>query len=314
MILLLGATGYVAGAFKRYLDAKGMPFKGISRNDLDYSNQKLLVDRLKADKPDFVVNCAGYTGKPNVDAAESDKANCIQGNAVLPGVVADACREVGIPWGHVSSGCIFSGNGPDGLGFHEDDAPNFCFRTNHCSFYSGTKALGEEALGYREGLCDTGRKLWQSDEEDGYIWRLRIPFNNEASPRNYLQKLISYSTLLEARNSLSQLEEFAAACMYCFEQKLPYGIYNLTNPGSVTTREVTELMLAEGERRKSAGIENPFPEKFDFFDNEDDFMHKAAKTPRSNCVMNTTKAEKAGIPMTPVRDAITQALKSWKCP
>ncbi len=36
--------------------------------------------------------------------------------------------------------------GPDGGGFREDDAPNFSFRTNHCSFYSGTKALGEEVL------------------------------------------------------------------------------------------------------------------------------------------------------------------------
>jgi len=43
-------------------------------------------------------------------------------------------------------GCIFTGAHPDGSGFSEEDAPNFDFRHNNCSFYSGSKALGEEIL------------------------------------------------------------------------------------------------------------------------------------------------------------------------
>jgi hypothetical protein len=47
-------------------------------------------------------------------------------------------------------------------GFTETDTPNFSFRDQPCSFYSGTKALGEEAMA----------GIGQS-----YIWRLRIPFD-----------------------------------------------------------------------------------------------------------------------------------------
>src|SRR5690606_40565623 len=126
---------------------------------------------------------------------------CHVGNAVLPGRTAVACAAAGVPGGHVSSGCIFSGSRPDGSGFREDDAPNFSFRSPPCSFYSGSKALGEEVL---------------QGEGNLYIWRLRIPFNEVDNPRNYLTKLQRYSTLLEATNSISQLDEFCAATFACW--------------------------------------------------------------------------------------------------
>ena len=65
---------------------------------------------LRRDKPEFLINAAGYTGKPNVDACELHKTECLFGNAVFPGLVAQACNEAGVPWGHVSSGCIYTGS------------------------------------------------------------------------------------------------------------------------------------------------------------------------------------------------------------
>jgi len=49
-----------------------------------------------------------------------------------------------------------------------------------------------------------------------------------------------------------------------------------------------------------------------FFPSEAEFMKVAAKTPRSNCVMNATKLASVGIPMTPVREAIARDLRNWK--
>ena len=134
-----------------------------------------------------------FTGKPNVDACESAKYESLQGNAVLPGIIREVCEDLKIPWGHISSGCIYSGRRADGEGWSEEDEPNFSFRSPPCSFYSGTKALGEEVL---EGA------------ENCFVWRLRIPFNHEPSPRNYLQKLLNYENLLEAENSVSHLKNF----------------------------------------------------------------------------------------------------------
>ena len=68
-----------------------------------------LLDFLHANKPAFLINAAGYTGKPNVDACEIARADTLQATRSCPQTIAHACAAAGIPWGHVSSGCIYSG-------------------------------------------------------------------------------------------------------------------------------------------------------------------------------------------------------------
>ena len=286
MIILLGATGYVGCQFEQLLTQRGLAFRSVSRKDIDYTDREELLQLLRQSKPDFLINAAGYTGKPNVDACEIHKTDCLLGNAVLPGIIREACEAEKVPWGHVSSGCIYTGSRPDGSGFREIDPPNFCFRTNNCSFYSGTKALGEELL---------------DGAENCYVWRLRIPFNHQDSSRNYLSKLMRYQTLLDATNSISHLEDFTSACLDCWTKRVEPGIYNVTNPGDVTTREVVGLI------KKHLEVER----EFEFFNDEGDFMKKAAKTPRSNCTMNVTKLLGSGVTMRPVEEALVASLKNW---
>lgn len=282
MIVILGKSGYLAKKFLNF--SYDHSVMGVGRGDFNYFCKTALHDFLRNNETQFLVNCAGYTGKPNVDACELAKYDCLQGNAVLPGIIREVCEDLKISWGHVSSGCIYSGRRPDGGGWKEDDDPNFSFRSPPCSFYSGTKALGEEVL---------------DGAENCFVWRLRIPFNHEPSPRNYLQKLLNYDNLLEAENSVSHLEGFCQKCIECFTKDIEPGIYNMTNPGSINTSQVTEWMIEEGLTDK----------KFNFFKSEDEFMKKAAKTPRSNCVLDTTKAEKAGIGMRPVEQAMIDSIR-----
>lgn len=286
MFVLLGGSGYVGMAFQQQLTAAAIEYQVVARSSVDYSDRAVLRDFLRGVRPQFLINAAGFTGRPNVDACEFQKADCLDGNAVLPGVIRDVCEELAIPWGHVSSGCIYTGQKPDGGGFTEQDAPNFSFRQDNCSFYSGTKALGEEVL---------------VSAERCFVWRLRIPFNNVSSPRNYLTKMMSYDRLLQATNSLSHLNQFAEASIACFTKQVDFGIYNLTNPGSVTTREVVELIRKHGLSSK----------EFSFFESEDEFMQVAAKTPRSNCVLDSSKAINAGLPLTHVAEALEESLSNW---
>ena len=283
MILILGNSGYIGSKIFHFLNKNEREVVGISRSEVDYTNPKILKEFLRLKKTRFLINAAGYTGKPNVDACELAKADCLDGNAVLPGTIRQVCEELKISWGHVSSGCIYSGRRSDGSGWTENDSPNFSFRSPPCSFYSGSKALGEEVL---EGT------------ENCYIWRLRIPFNEERSPRNYLQKLLNYDFLLEAENSVSHLDEFCRKCVESLDKDVEPGIYNMTNTGFVTTKQVTEWMKEEGVTDK----------QFQFFEDEEHFMNEAAKTPRSNCVLDTSKAEKAGIGMRPVEEAMRKSM------
>ena len=249
MILLLGASGYIGEAFAKELQRRKTDFIPLSRKQVDYTRFDLLLDFLKTKKPAFVINAAGYTGKPNVDACELHKADTLQGNTLFPQTVAHACAAAGIPWGHVSSGCIYSGakiveNGktrtekdltkpelralveksPQSIhGFTETDTPNFSFRDGPCSFYSGTKALGEEAIA----------GIGQS-----YVWRLRIPFDEFDNARNYLSKVQRYPKVYDNVNSISHRADFVKACLDTWELRVPFGIYNVTNPGFVTTQHV----------------------------------------------------------------------------
>ena len=287
MIYLLGGSGYVGQSYQALLRRKAVPFRNLRRAEVDYTNPSVLGALLRRERPAFLINAAGYTGKPNVDACELHKAECLFGNVVLPGFIAQVCAEAGVPWGHVSSGCIYNGARPDGSGFHEEDAPNFTFRSNHCSFYSGSKALGEEVLAGAASV---------------YLWRLRIPFNEVDHPRNYLTKLMRYERLLDAANSISQLDEFAAATFACWEQRVPFGTYNVTNPGAITTREIVELIRRSGVCTK----------EFKFFASEDEFMRMAAKTPRSNCIMDSSKLAAAGIRLTEIHAAVERDLHRWR--
>lgn len=290
-IVLFGSGGYVGNAFLDLLLKKPNVevFSFSSREELNFTDKDIVSYLLDTVQPDFVINCAGYTGKPNVDSCETDRNNCLKGNVIFPIDLADLCADKNIMLGHVSSGCIYTGKRNDGTGFTEADLPNFSFRNNNCSFYSGTKALCEELM---------------SQYNNVYIWRLRIPFNNINSSRNYLTKLMTYKTLLEAENSISHLNEFVDASLQCYTKELNPGIYNITNTGSVSTSGIVELL-----RKYSL----PYKDySYKFFTDEEEFMATAAKTPRSNCVLDNSKLLKSGIYVSDAYEAVEKSLQTWR--
>lgn len=312
MIFLLGASGYVGSAFARELTRRGLPFQAISRAELDYSRFSVLAEALKSHRPKLVIHCGGFTGKPNVDACETQRTETILGNIVLAQTVAQACEATGVRLGVVSSGCIYTGakvkneddsrtihedlNAPDLAdllasrsekihGFDESDRPNFTFE-NGSSFYSGTKAIAEKIL---------------ADFPSIYVWRLRMPFEERNNPRNYLSKLQTYPRLYQNWNSLSHLGDFTSACLQIWNADLPGGAYNIVNPGYVSTQEVVALI------RK---LRRP-DWKPDFWSSETEFYQKAALARRSNCLLRPARIEAAGIKMRDLETALTDSIRQW---
>lgn len=289
MYIILGKNGYIAEVIVKELKSRDLPHVALSRTDINYTNKcdfDLYVlnnfHRNILEGEDIVViNCAGYIGKPNVDACELAKADCIEGNVLFPAMLSQLCAHRGYQYVHISSGCIYGGYEKH---FTEEDVPNFDFQNG--SFYSGTKALAE--------------KVVIQNNPSSYIFRLRIPFDEYASSRNYLTKLLRYDTLLDAENSLSHRGDFAKYCIQLIEQKVPKGIYNITNKGSVTTREVIELIQKYDISDK----------KFKFFDDLNSFS-KEIVAPRSNCVLDTQKLERY-IKIRTTQEALVDALKKYK--
>ena len=287
MIILFGSTGYIGSEFKRQLEQKQIEFKcwNDTANTTFYDLEKWYED---AGYPviDAVINAAGYTGKPNVDACELAKEDTIHGNIVWPQILTDWCMLNDITVGHVSSGCIYSGRRLDGEPFTEEDEPNFSFKQNNCSFYSGTKAIAEKIV-----------SKWNKN----YIWRLRIPFEEYNNPRNYISKMLKYDKLLQAENSISNKQEFVSACIQTFVNKVPFGIYNVTNTGYITTDFLVEKLKVTIAKDRN----------FTLID-EETLYKNYAKTPRSNCVMSNSKLLETGITMKTVEESIDYCLNNWK--
>jgi dTDP-4-dehydrorhamnose reductase len=289
LYIILGKNGYIAEAIVKELRSRDLSYVALSRTDINYTNKcdfDLYVlnnfHRNILEGEDIVViNCAGYIGKPNVDACELAKADCIEGNVLFPAMLSQLCADRGYQYVHISSGCIYGGYEKH---FTEEDVPNFDFQNG--SFYSGTKALAE--------------KVVTQNNPTSYIFRLRIPFDELESPRNYITKILNYDKLLNAENSFSHRADFAKYTIDLIENKAPKGIYNITNKGSLTTEQVIELI-------KEYKITN---KNFEFFSNLDSFMSEVT-APRSNCVLDTSKIENQ-IKIRTTEEAFRDALSKYR--
>lgn len=285
MVLILGEKGYVSSRFQDFFNYKKIDYKAVSLRDSPYK----LNEILKTLKPRFVINTIGYTGTPNVDSCEENKKECLYANVIISEIVADQCRLNNIPLGFISSGCIYKENEVEWWEtFSEKHYPNFSFynQNENCSWYSGTKALGENIV----------RKSW----DRSYIFRLRMPFNHLESSKNYLSKIFNYEKVWSSINSLTNLDEFVRAVYQTMNTEAPYGVYNVCNHGGISAKEIHNLA-------KSYKIGK---ESYSYFKDEKE-LSLVTKTPRSNCVLNTSKIRTEGIYMLPVEDSLEKCFKVW---
>ena len=240
-IVLIG-HGYVGKYIAAELNAQSIHFIWTNHNEY------IPFDA------DFIINAAGFTGIPNVDACELHKADTVQGNINFP---LSLERRFDCPILHLSSGCVYTGY-KDG-GWLETDTPNFDW--NNGSFYSATKAEFQ--------------KLWSEYHYDrtSYILRLRMPFGPDNLDKNLLMKYHKYNTLVDFENSITNLNDLAKAVCHFVETRPTPGIYNAVNPGGLKTHQIAQVL----------GIVKPW------YSHEE--WEALGLTPRSNCVLNTDKMQ-----------------------
>ena len=262
-IVILG-NGYVGkNLYDRLLfpgpDKKSYDVKIEKRKLLNYNDIKCLEIYLDREKPDYVINCSGFTGRPNVDEGELKKELCFELNTFGPLRVSNLCKTKNINYIHISSGCIYTGYEKP---WEEDDEPNFGLFDEDSSTYSKSKHAFE--LG-----CD-----W------GLILRVRMPFCDILHDRSYLTKIYKYDNLIDRVNSktyIPQLLDFIEHFVSNNYEAKEKDILNFVNPGALSTARVTQLM-----------------EKFDVVNPDWDWIHYCdldTVAHRSNCVMSTSKLE-----------------------
>ncbi|HEV2318886.1 MAG TPA: sugar nucleotide-binding protein [Verrucomicrobiae bacterium] len=310
MVLVLGAGTYVGRLFCSELRRRGHEY--LLPREKDYFDFHSLFDCIRKSKPDFLINAASYAGA-NLEECEPAREEMLRTNTILPRFVSQVCLMTNTPWGHVSSCGIYSGakivvatgvvvekklnrgellrmttQSPQKLrGFTESDEPNFSFRSAPCNFFSGTAALAEEAI---RGI---GRN---------FIWRMGLPFNERDEPENLLRQLQTSEKIYDGVHPASHTDDFARACLDLWERRAPFGIYNVANPGILTTRKIAEAMQK---------ILKPL-RYFDFWQDDAESYSHGNRVPRANCIVDVSKLLATGVSMRPFVEAIEDALKNWR--
>lgn len=285
-VILLG-KGFLGQRIFNHLSENKYNVKIFSKSELDYTNFNVLRNFLDSRKhlPLFIINASGYTGVPNIDAAEDEKELCWKLNVEVPAVIASAIEASGVGYLlHISSGCIYNGYEKD---FSEKDIPNFGLFNSESSFYAKSKHAAETIL----------------LNYPSYMFRIRMPFNEELHQRNYLNKLLNYDKLIDESNSLTCINDFC-----CFINKfiskfkdygrLPFGVYNVVNEGTANASEIVGMMRAYG-------IINP---RHSFI--ELDELQTKAK--RSNTVLNTSLIKSLGLELPHIIESMRTSVSNMR--
>lgn len=284
--ILIGSSGYIGSHFVDYFKSQNISYVCLSGHKC--YNLDFLRHFMFKYQPKFLLNCAGTIGKPNVDAVEKQKIDALNANAYLPFLLSRVCQEFDVTLCHISTGCIFNGYEKE---FNEKDRANFHFDSLPCSYYSGSKYLGE---------------LLIRDNQNAYIFRIRIPFNADIdNPRNLLYKLINYSQLVNIKNSMTGIDEFITLSSKIILENKNYGIYHIVNSNPIFPREIMEILL------KTHVITRKQFENKKYFETYNEF-EKVIKTPRSNCILSNTKLLSLGLTIPDTATSIEKYALQYK--
>ena len=244
-----------------------------------------IQNELEAVQPDYIFNAAGVTGRPNIDWCESNKQETVRCNVLGAMNLIDVAYKLNIPVTNFGTGCIYTYDEAhpmgSGIGFTEKDEPNFAG-----SFYSATKQILEKLLSNYPNVLNL---------------RLRMPISADLHHRSFVTKIINYEKVVNIPNSMTILDDLLPVAVEMTRRGLK-GIYNFTNPGTISHNEVLALYKE---------YIDPSFEWQNFTVEEQDKILKAA---RSNTELDVSKllAEFPDIPhiKESIRDVFAK-MKEW---
>jgi len=102
VFLIWGGRGWIAGHLEILLRAQG---KIVHSTTVRMEDREAVIQTLEEIKPTHVLNCAGCTGRPNVDWCEDNKEAVIRSNVIGTMNLTDACFQRNIHITVFATGC-----------------------------------------------------------------------------------------------------------------------------------------------------------------------------------------------------------------
>ena len=224
-VLLIGADGMLGGELRERLE-KIYDVTGTTIQTLDICDKAAVEAKVNEVNPYFIINCAAYT---NVDGCETneDLAKAVNGTAV--GNIAEAAKNVGATFIHISTDYVFDGKLP------VEECYSESMVTNPVSAYGRTKLLGEQNA---------------AKAEKYYI--LRTAWLYGLGGKNFVKTMLRLSkerdevtVVNDQHGSPTTTTTLCEIIESVMEKEPEYGVYHSTNEGFTTwckfTRKIYEI-------------------------------------------------------------------------
>jgi dTDP-4-dehydrorhamnose reductase len=238
-IAVTGASGQLGSRLVRSLLERGHDVVGLTRKDLDVTDETHTRQVVRELKPDIVANCTAYNA---VDGAEQDPATAFAVNADGPAGLAAATAAVGSLLVHYSTDFVFDGHAS--TPYTERDG------TNPLNTYGQSKLAGEENV----------------RRENGRHFILRVESLFGGAPRPGTMTTVDFfaeelaagrvvRAAIDRTVSPSYLPDVIDATVGLIEREAAYGTYHCVASGHATWYDLAkEIALTMSVRPLVAPI------------------------------------------------------------
>ena len=231
--LIAGAGGMLGRDLTAALQAGGEDVIGLTRQDLDVTDERAVRTALRDRRPDVVVNCAAWTA---VDDAEAHEDEALGVNGRGPAHLAAGCAASGSLLVHMSTDYVFRGDARRPYSEHDPADPS--------TAYGRTKLAGEQAV--LKVLPETGyvvRTAWLYGAHGPNFVRTMIRLEGERP---------SVDVVADQRGQPTWTADVAGQVIALIRSRVAAGVYHATSSGEATwfelAREVFRLLGADPDR------------------------------------------------------------------
>jgi dTDP-4-dehydrorhamnose reductase len=231
--LIAGAGGMLGQDLAAALRADGEDVAGLTRRDLDVTDERAVRAALRGCAPDVVVNCAAWTAVDDAEAHE-DEALGVNGRGAEH--LAAACAAGRVRLVHLSTDYVFGGDAR--RPYSETDA------TGPRTAYGRTKLAGEQAV--LRLLPDTGyvvRTAWLYGAHGPNFVRTMIRLERERP---------EVDVVADQRGQPTWTADVAGQVTALVRARAAAGVYHATSSGEATwfelAREVFQLLGTDPQR------------------------------------------------------------------
>jgi dTDP-4-dehydrorhamnose reductase len=224
-ILILGGRGNLGTQLAKSL-AADYEVVAWDREDLDFSDFKTLIGKVRELAPGIIINAAAYNA---VDKCEdkTEYETAVRLNADLPGLLADLALEQDALLIHYSSDYVFSGTELKSV-FTEEDTPNPVNKYGESKFRGEREVFRRAGSGLKYYLIRTSKLFGPRGASPG------------AKPSFFdimldlAQNKKELTVVNEELSCFTYTPDLATATRRLWELERPYGLYHLVNEGPVT--------------------------------------------------------------------------------